>query len=105
LTFAVERAMRERWVRAISRNTLLAAGLSAAMIWRWEVRGWPGRRGLLLIYLVVLLGLTIVAATVWQARSRVERWEWSSTVGAFFLSLVWVAIAVVAAVKVAVALR
>jgi hypothetical protein len=96
---------RERLARAISRNALLAAGVAAAMIYRYERVGWPRRRGVLLGVLGVVLGLTFLVATALQVRSRVDRWSWTTTFGAFLLSLIGVSIAMVAAIRVAMEFR
>jgi hypothetical protein len=101
---AAEDTMRERLARAISRNALLAAGFAAIMIYRFERAGWPRRRVILLIYLGVLLGLTLLVATALQVRSRVDRWTWT-TLGAFVFSLVGVSVVMIAALWVAMAFR
>ncbi|HEY2154880.1 MAG TPA: hypothetical protein VGH33_04575 [Isosphaeraceae bacterium] len=97
--------MPERLIRAASRNALLAAGMSAVMIYRWEREGWPRNRVALLVFLSVALALTFLVATAWQARSRVDRWSWTTTLGAFFLTLAGVCVAFLTAIKAAVALR
>ena len=95
--------MRERLVRAASRNALLAAGFTAAAIYRFEGRGGPRRQTILVVYLLVLFGLTFVVATALQVRSRVDRWSWTTTFGAFLLSMVGVSIAMVVALQIALA--
>lgn len=97
--------MRERLIGAASRNALIAAGFSAAMIYRWDRQGWPRRQAALLVYLFVSLGLTVVVATFCQVRGRVDRWSWTSTFGAFFLSFVGVSIAMVVAIRIAFSFR
>jgi hypothetical protein len=95
--------MRERLVRAASRNALLAAGVAAAMIYR--TRRPAGPRGLVIsiVTISVVVGLTFVVATALQVNSRVDRWSWTTTLGAFFLSLIGVSIAATVAIRVALA--
>lgn len=97
--------MRERLVRAASRNALLAAGVAGVMIYHQERRGGFRRPSFQIAAMALLLGLTFLVATALQVRSRVDRWSWTTTVGAFFLSLVGVSIAAAVALRVALALR
>ena len=97
--------MRERLVRAATKNALLAAALSAVMIYRLGGRGVRVGRTPVLLYLLVVFGLTFLVATAWQVRSRVDRWSWTSTAGGFFLSFAGVSAATVVVLRLAVALR
>src|SRR4051794_24689646 len=97
--------MRERLIRAASRNALLAAVVAALEIYRLERLGEPRRLAIRIGLMSVFLGLTSVVATALQVRSRVDRWSWMTTVGAFILSLVGVSIAAVVAIRVAPAFR
>lgn len=96
--------MRERLFLAISRNALLAAGVAAVMIYQASRRGM-GRRPIYWIVVAVALGLTVCIASALQVRSQVERWSWTTTLGAFFVSFIGVLIVMIVAVQGALAVR
>jgi hypothetical protein len=86
--------MRDKVIGILARNGTIAAGLLCAWLYRLHSRGDAlfTRR---VLYGVVMVFVTFMLASAWQATSKVERWSWFTTLLAFVATLMVVNIATV----------